>query len=111
MKRIVFLVLILGLLAAPVTAIAGDYPCGFLATQSKDDTTKYYLNILEISHIKSVIDQTVKTGTRGRWVVMVVMTHNNVIEYGRYTNEQNRRNAIDYIREEMKKCNVQRFGN
>jgi len=109
MRKLASLVIVLGMLVCAGTAIAEEKenPCGFLSSQTKDETGEiYYINPREISHIQAIHDSTsTSVGSTGRYILGVVMTTGHVILYGRYTSYNGRRNAINYISNKVIQCN------
>lgn len=85
--------------------------CSLIPTKaSSEDGGKIYINPKQISHLITVTDTaSVSTGTSGRYILMVSMTNGNVILYGRYLSDRNRRNSIKYLYDILLVCNQQKM--
>ena len=108
MRKLICLMVCLGILTLSGTAIAEDPPnhCSLIKSQIDKDRMIYYINPKHISHLISGYDEQFKAiGTSGRYMLFVSMTNANVILYGSYQSEQYRKNAINYIYRKIAICN------
>ena len=106
MKNVIVALCILGLLAPGVIAIAAeDNPCKLIKTNSIQgkEGVFYYLNPKHISHLVMATDN-IKAGTTPRLMLIVVMSNGDNILFGRFTNQEYRNNAKNYISRKIFKC-------
>jgi hypothetical protein len=104
--KILSLLLILGMLVAPLTAIAEDPQCSLIRTDNESREESHYINPKQISSLTIIQDTaSVSTGTSGRYVLVVTMTNGDNILYGRYASEHLRRNAVKQLYGIVLACN------
>jgi len=106
MRKFLFLVIVLGLLAAPFTAIAGTPRCEFMNTQTDPQTSSIitYINPKKVSYIITMRDSK-SHGSIYKLIIIVVMNNGDKILYGRYPSESNRDIVRRYITNNISKCN------
>ena len=130
MRNLIIIGIFIGLLFSPLTAIANpetynaragdngtgimnvDSPvpekCKLIETIGEGEDAIIYINPIYISHLGTVkipIDQ--HSGSTGRYILTVHMTNGDCIIYGRFTTEDNRKNAVNYINNRIMQCQCQ----
>ena len=105
--KLLSIVLILGMLVAPLTAIAEtELKCSLIQTDGTSKEEIYHINPKYISYLSSLTDtSSVAVGNSGRYVLMVSMTNGDNLIYGTYRNEQSRKNVINYLYKIVRVCN------
>ena len=110
MRKLLSLIIILGLLACAGTAFGEEFKfkCSLIkshvTTEGSEHDSGHYINP---RYISSLITQDYHRGygSFGKFALFVQMTNGEIILYGRYRSNDLRRNSIQYIHSTILVCN------